>query len=305
MRWTQYGLVLYRKSVESNNAFIVTESGSHGDFWRKSVETASPVLLSAVFLVWLAKGLVSKLVATWNLHASSYAHILVTSLRPHAAAKDSGKRSLWLGQQLPSQYHRHQRSGEAGRPLTVWARIASVLPACDLLLPALLTELLHAHCLPALWGWSRPGRPLCCFSGLLPLGADLTGLCGWGKGGTYLLVVSFILERGFYLGASVVTQFSQYRNAEPPARLAQAPPGKVQVPGPPSSPETPAQHTTSSASEVLLHGASPHFWVLLTPASAFVLSTLRVTAPSCSDCLHDDFQLCSHHSSHDLLSLFQ
>ena len=32
MRWTQYGLVLYRKSVESNNAFIVTESGSHGDF---------------------------------------------------------------------------------------------------------------------------------------------------------------------------------------------------------------------------------------------------------------------------------
>lgn len=59
MQWTQYGLVLYRKSVEGNNAFIIIESGSHCDFWRKSVETASPVLLSGVFLVWLAKGLVS------------------------------------------------------------------------------------------------------------------------------------------------------------------------------------------------------------------------------------------------------
>ena len=32
MQWTQYGLVLYRKSVEGNNAFIIIESGSHCDF---------------------------------------------------------------------------------------------------------------------------------------------------------------------------------------------------------------------------------------------------------------------------------
>ena len=31
MWWTQYGLVLYRKSVESNNAFIIIESGSRCD----------------------------------------------------------------------------------------------------------------------------------------------------------------------------------------------------------------------------------------------------------------------------------
>lgn len=46
---------------------------------------------SRVFLVWPAKGLLSKLKATWSLHISHYAHILVTSCWPHAAARDSGK----------------------------------------------------------------------------------------------------------------------------------------------------------------------------------------------------------------------
>lgn len=52
------------------------------------------------------------------------------------------------------------------------------------------------------------------------------------EGRDFLPVVSFILEQDFYPGVSVVTQFSQYRNAEPPAQLAQACPFKGPCPWP-------------------------------------------------------------------------
>lgn len=147
-----------------------------------------------------------------------------------------------------------------------------MFPACDLLLPMLVIGP------PSL---SSKPTVLCllCEAGAGTLQTTLLLLWFaavrlrldwtlWLEEGRDLLpVVSFLLEQDFYLGASVVTQFSQYRNAEPPAQLAQARPLKVRVPGPTSSLETPAQHTASSVSEVLLHGASPNFRVLLVPTS--------------------------------------
>lgn len=189
MAWffTERVLKVIMHSSLLNQAVIVTSKGS---LWKQQVLFCCPVCSQSDW----PRDLSLKLTATWNPRTSCYAHILITSLWPHATAKDSWKWSPQLGQQLPSQYHYHQRRGETSGLLTVWKRITPVFPACDLLLPMPVIGPLSLSSKPTVLcllyeagaGTLQTTLLLLWFAAVT-LGSDLTGLCGWREGGTQFL----------------------------------------------------------------------------------------------------------------------